>query len=341
MGLLAASDITRLNSMCPMGSKNSIGSRLTYLDTDGILKVPANGGIVYYVDTVLGSNSNDGLSWAGAFLTMTYANTLVADGDTILVRGNIAEASVTLAANRVTIRGVTPHYGSANASQGVTWLEAAKEQVQLVNVTGKGNRFENITFRGCRTDTTNTTYSLGRCVTLAAAHGTQFVNCRFQGRVGTMAAIYSAAATTDDVDIIGCEFVYWNTATYGTAILGIQAGGLAYSGWRIVGCTFNSNVQHIKLCMRGGLIQGCTFAEYGVTAAGAVDAVTTLGISLVSTSGVGGGANQVVGNYLDGAYTSTLYKVNADVSGSDNWCGNYCYEQATTAPYGLTQRNPA
>jgi len=65
-----------------------------------------------------------------------------------------------------------------------------------------------------------------------------------------------------------------------------------------------------------------------------------MGIDLRSTSGGGGGGNCVVGNYLDGAYTATLYKVNADVSGSDNWIGNYAIA-GTGAKYGVTFANPA
>jgi hypothetical protein len=295
-------------------------------------------GTTYYVDPTNGLDTNAGTSWGGAFKTMATAVATASAGDTILFRGTIAEATIAITVNNLTIRGTAPSSGS-NVAAGNVWMELAAEQTELITLSGENCHFENICFRGPSTATNNTTYSLGVCVRLSGATGTQFIGCRFQGRTNAMAAIYSAAATTDDVEIIDCEFLYWNTVTYGAAIKGVSTGGYAYSDWRIINNTFRSCVTAIQFNAKSCEIRKNTFMEYGVPAAGgAVAAVMTMGIDLRSTSGAGGGANMVTDNYLGGVYSNSLYLKNADVATSDDWAGNWTKTTTATITngYGMT-----
>ena len=57
--------------------------------------------------------------------------------------------------------------------------------------------------------------------------------CRFQGQTGSYNAIYAPTATSDNVHIVGNEFYDLNTAGNGCGILGVEAGGLSFSGWQI------------------------------------------------------------------------------------------------------------
>jgi len=320
------------------GALRSSGGAAEMLDI--LASVDSPPGNVWYVDPDTGSDGFAGLSWTEPFATMTVAVAAAEAGDTIKFRGTIAEATITVAVDNLTIRGANPAVGSSHGA-GNVWMEAAAAQTELVIVTGSNCRFSNTCFRGPSAPGV-TNYTKGVCIRLSGCYGTQFVGCRFQGRAGSLAAIYSATATSDDVDIIDCEFLYWNTLTYGAAILGASTGGLAYSGWRIIDCTFNSCVIAIAFNAKCCEIRCDRIMEFGTPAApgGAIAAVLAMGIDLRSTSGGGGGGNCVVGNYLDGAYTATLYKVNADVSGSDNWIGNYAIA-GTGATYGVTFANPA
>jgi len=341
--LLTAEQVASLNR--PLGGLLNpdiqLGDRLRNLDSDGSINgLMPPPGTTYRVKPATGSDLNSGTSWATAFATLGKAITVVVAGDTILVSGTVAEATRTLAANNVTIRGVDPCVGSNIAGQGTVWMEAAPAQTELLIVSGIGCEIENICLRGPSAAGV-TDYTKGVCIRLSGANGLTLRGCRFQGRAGSLAAIYSGVCNSDNVSVLGCDFQDFNTATYGAAILGVQAGGLGYSNWIIAGNNVSSCVIGVQLCLKCSLVRGNTIVEYGVPAAGgAVAAVLASGIDLRSTAGGGGGANQVVGNYLDGAYTATLYHVNADVAGSDNWIGNYAIA-GTGVTYGVTFANPA
>jgi len=208
------------------GALRSSGGAAEMLDI--LASVDSPPGNVWYVDPDTGSDGFAGLSWTEPFATMTVAVAAAEAGDTIKFRGTIAEATITVAVDNLTIRGANPAVGSSHGA-GNVWMEAAAAQTELVIVTGSNCRFSNTCFRGPSAPGV-TNYTKGVCIRLSGCYGTQFVGCRFQGRAGSLAAIYSATATSDDVDIIDCEFLYWNTLTYGAAILGASTGGLAYHG---------------------------------------------------------------------------------------------------------------
>ena len=121
-----------------------------------------------------------------------------------------------------------------------------------------------------------------------------------------------------------------NTSGHGQAILGVEAGGLSYSGWLIQNNRFNSNIVDIDINGRSCVLQGNIHPIGGIDSTGALGAITTKAIDL---SGTGSGGNTVTGCSLAGAYTSSLYTGGAS---QDNWAGNYAAITATYCPNGIT-----
>ena len=293
--------------------------------------IQLTGGNSWYVDTVNGNDANSGTA-SSPFKTFAKANTSASALDTIWVRGSLNEAATITAKDGLKILGwgTTPHAAK--------WTSATDTNTLTIS-SSNGVMVAGIDFAP-------PPYTAQRniaSIVLSNAPYTRIVGNRFQGQVGSQNAIYSPVCNSDNVVISGNEFLYMNTVTYGTAILGVSTGGLAYSDWRIMGNTFDSCVIAIKFNAKCAVITDNIIKEYGLESAvagGAIAAVLALGISLVSTFGGGGGANYVTRNLLGGAYTATLYKVNGDVAGSDNWLGNTCVA-GTGAATSFSTLNPA
>ena len=280
-----------------------------------VLAALAPPGTVYCVNSVTGVDTNPGKSWGTPLLTITAAAALAVAGDTILIKGSFTEA-VTISVAGVSIigAGTTPKQSQWTAAADAVCLTLAAEHC----------RVENIYFRP-------PAYAANRAtsaITLSNAGHSRIIGNRFQGKTGSQIAIYSPVCNSDNVHIIGNEFYYLNTVTYGAAILGVEAGGLSYSGWRIERNVFNSCVIAIDINGRCCHILENVIATAGIAATGAGGTVLALGIDLSGTSSYG---NQVHRNNLGGAYNATLYKIGAT---GDDWGGNFNIA-------GLTAANPA
>ena len=275
-------------------------------------------GTCYYADSVNGATANDGLTWSGAKSTITEAVALAVAGDTIFVRGSFSETvTVSVAGVSIIGQGTCPK----DACQ---WTSATDTEclVMAANyITVKNIYFKPPAYTADATVT---------AIKLSSANYAKIQNCRFQGQTSSYHAIYSPVANSDNVEISGCGFYYMNTLTHGAAIVGVAGAGAGYSTWKIFNNIFNSCVTAIDLLGRQFLIHGNTIGEYGITAAGAVDAVLAMGIDL---SGTDSGANMVWGNQLGGTYGATLYAVGAS---GDQWAGNY-----NVLTGGLTAANPS
>lgn len=271
-------------------------------------------GDVYFVDSANGSDENDGTSLANAFATIAVAVAAAVAGDTIYIRGSFSEAvTVSVAGLRILGLGTTPKQAQWTAANDAVCLTIAAEHVEVRNIY-----FRPPAYAADR----------GTCaIKLSNAGHARIVGNRFQGKTGSQAAIYSPVCNSDNVHIVGNEFYYLNTATYGAAIKGVEAGGLSYSGWLIKDNVFNSCVTAIDINGRCCQIQGNTIAYAGIAATGAGGNVLAMGIDLSGTSSYG---NQVHGNYLGGTYGSGLYVVGAT---GDDWAGNYNIA-------GITAANP-
>lgn len=282
-------------------------------------------GKIIYVDGTDGLDGNNGLSWATALKTIAAANTLAVAGDSIYIKGSFSETvTVSKAGIRIVGIGVGPKQATWTSLTDTATLTIAASYVRVENVYFKPPTY-----------TASTTYGPA-AILLSSANWAYIVGCRFQGQTGSYNAIYSPVCNSDNVHIIGCEFLYMNTATSGCAILGVEADGLSYSGWVIENCIFSSCVTAININGRCCTIRGCALPTGGIVAAtGLVGTIMTLGIDL---SGTSSGGNMVFNNSLGGAYTSTLYKAGA---AGDLWRGNYVAITSTTGAYGVSVEQPA
>jgi hypothetical protein len=279
------------------------------------------GGTAYFVDSTNGVNAHDGLSWATAKLTIANAVATCAAGDTIFIKGTGFSEAVTCSKAGVRFIGVGT--GPAQA----TWTAPTVADSFCLKLTANYCLVENIKIK----PVIYVTSGVPSGIYLSGANYTFIKNNRFQGQVGSYVAIYSPVCDSDNVQILNNEFLYMNTATYGAAIQGVEAGGLSYSGWHIENNYFNSCTIDIDICGRACVLRGNVHPIGGITAAGAVNAaVTGLAIDL---SGTSSGGNTVTGCSLAGAYTSTLYKGGA---AGDNWAGNYAAITTTYCPNGIS-----
>lgn len=280
-----------------------------------LLALSRQKGATWYVDSTI-SASGAGQSWATAWKTITEAVAAAAAGDTIIMRGSFTEAVTCSTAG---IRFI----GAGTNPNECVWTGAADAVCLTLNAANC--LVENVKFRPpARTSGTPAAISLG-----TAASYTTIRKCRFQGQATSYYAIYSPATGADNVVIEDNEFIYMNTATYGSAIYGVNTAN-AYSAWKILRNIFNSCVVAIDLSGRCCQIIDNVLAEYGNNSSSAIAAVMTTGIHL---DGSGSGANIVTKNQLGGTYNATLYKVG---TAGDQWAGNF-----NVLTGGVTADNPA
>ena len=262
-------------------------------------------GDVFFVDSASGRDGNDGSSKRRPLLTIARAVALASAGDTILIRGTFSEAVTVTGKAGLRIIGV-----GSNSSEAL-W-QGATDTVSLTIAANANCWIENIRFRP-------NTYTAGVPAAIhltGASKQTYIVNCRFQGRGGSWYAIYSDGQS-DNLHILDCEFVYNNTATYGTAIK--SSGAADLSGVVIQGNLFHSNLNDIVAPMRQSIIRNNVFASTGLLAAGSAG-VTVLGIDI---HGAATGLNIVTGNFIGGLYHQACYYGGT----ADHWAGNYCVDR--------------
>lgn len=273
--------------------------------------IPVTSGNYYFVNGTTGVDGNSGLNAAEATKTIGAAVTKAKTNDVVLVMpGTYSEVVV------ASVAGV--HIIAVGTIHSVIWTSAtdtASLTIGASNIEVAGFYFKPPVF----------TAGTPTAILLSSANYANIHDNRFQGQTGSYNAIYSPVCNSDNVIIANNDFEYMNTASNGAAILGVEAGGLSYSDWKILGNKFSSCVTAVNINGRVCLVQGNHFLIEGITAAGAIGAVCTLALDL---SGTSSGANGVHGNYLGGAYSATLYKVGVTV---DDWAGNFNIAGITTA----------
>jgi hypothetical protein len=276
-------------------------------------------GKILYVDSSVTASGN-GKSWARAYKTITEAVAAASANDVIMLVGTFTEA-VTVATAGLTF------IGAGSTANGNIWMESAAGDT-LVTLNAARCQFHNIRFRIPTTG--------GTGIALGAAGYTIIEDCRFQGRLNSYYAI-SNVGTADDCKILNCEFLYNNTATYGTAIYGsTYAADITGSGWVIAGNLFHSNLRHVYTRLRQAYIHDNTFVENGLGPAGAVLAATTK----LNLSGAQSNWNVVTKNVMLGDYSNTGgYTAGTE----DNWAGNFSDDiaEAEVTDFGTTSTVPA
>ena len=274
----------------------------------------------WFVDSTV-STGRDGSSWGNACKTLAAVYAKAAAGDTIYMKGSFNEAV------NCTKEGLS-FVGVGNRNRQCLWTAPTGAAAYCLTAGAAYINVQGIYFKA-------PAYSVSGVPAALKLSGANYLTvngCKFQGQIASYNAIYSAVCDSDNVTIEDCEFNYFNTATNGCAILGVEAGGLSYSGWKLERCKFGSNLKHLNVNMRNSWIHDCTFPVGGIDPAGAMQAaLTDLCIDLSGTSS--GGNHVGPGNSFGGAYTSSLYVGGA---AADNWAGNYGAITATYCPNGIT-----
>ena len=284
-----------------------LGSGSWVTSQSGIM-LPANN---WYVNSSTGSDANDGKTWGTAFATIAAAVAAASAGDRIFILGTDFSEAVTVSLAGLAIIGVGTGPNMA------TWTAAA--DAICLTLAATDCVVAGIKFRP-------PAYSTGTpaAIELSSASYARILGNRFQGKTSSYMAIYSPVCNSDNVLIEGNEFLYMNniTTVYGSCILGVEAGGLSYSAWKIRNNDFNAPVEGININGRVCLIEGNHFRVNGINADGTTGAVTGSAGSkkMIDLSGTNSYGNHLHGNYLGGAYTSTLYAKSAS---GDDWAGNF------------------
>jgi hypothetical protein len=281
-----------------------------------ILPMAQDYGNVYYVDSVNGSNSNSGKSWAKAFLTIAYAVSVVSAGDTIVLIGTTFSEAVTC--TKAGIRFM----GAGTGPVMTTWTAPTVAGSFCLKLSGANCSIENIKFR----PVIYTTSGIPAAIRLTTgANYTKIKNCRFQGQPGSIAAIYADAAV-DNVQILDNEFLYLNNVTtspYGCGIYGTTT----CASWIIRRNTFNSCRAAIIIAAHCFIIADNIIKYYGLRADNTYNTVLAMGIDLSA----GYGCNTIANNQLGGAYSNSLY---VKAATGDEWAGNWTLSTTGTITNG-------
>lgn len=278
--------------------------------------VPITSGVYWFVDGVNGNDGAVGMSMNAPLKTIKAANAQAQANDVIIVLPGAYTDVITVTKSGLHIIAVGALHSTSwtSVTDTISCLISGASQVEIAGFYFKPP-----------------VYSAGApaSIQLANAPYANIHNNRFQGQTGSYYAIYSPVCNSDNVTIANNDFEYMNTASHGSGIYCIEAGGLSYSDWVIKGNKFSSCVTAVYLNGRVCLVQGNHFAQEGINASGSVASVTTTKLSLAGVSGTSSGANLVHGNYFGGTYSAAGgYIVGVTV---DDWSGNYVIAGITTA----------
>lgn len=164
-----------------------------------------NQGTVYYVDNNSGSDTNDGLGWSQAVLTIAKAMELshlkiatsphYADRNKILVRGDDFDEDWTDLAQKTDVVGV----GSDDGNKGPRILGNHVIDATASGFNYNGCRFINMTF-------VNQT-AADIFVVPTGHHGLEWIGCRFESNSSVLAPSAIDITACHDTRIVGCEFI--------------------------------------------------------------------------------------------------------------------------------------
>lgn len=282
---------------------------------------PAFYGTSYFVDAVNGSDSNSGLSWGDAFVTISKAFTTIATGDRIFLAGRFRE-QLTAPAQvfDVGIYGVshnTRHPDSTPANGNLVparWdvPATATASTPLLIIQQQGWHVENILFTGSSTDTVD-------CIQLLrnsdsgnserdASH-TTITKCRFQG--GRYGIVDSGGCAR--IRIIDNEFLLFSSSGDRAITYVIGAGVGTRWGWKIIGNDFTGNLSDIVLASAGAKIYSNTFNAV------ALDVTNTVAIDTTGGSYNSFRFNDMCFTASGAGQSARLTFVSTDLVGPNYW----------------------
>lgn len=285
-------------------------------------------GTNWYVDTVNGSDLNDGLSWETAFATMGRA--FYVDGaaasdpnldanDRIYFVGIVREqlTAPLVGANGDTLTGVAiigAAQGGVRDDDASKWTYPASGAVAggaLLEVTQQGWGVYNFLMTPEPTG--------GACIltpntgTAATGEGGHLIarGMRFVGiDVTTTYGIHDPDGC-GFFDIQDCQFFLLTTGIYNSA-----TPNAIPLGWKVIGNRFISNTNHISMSSTDGIFQNNIF----VTEA-------TVNIDLIAVAGQGA-TNVVTGNVFHNAAADITSSDGYQGSLTDVWTQNFATDQA-------------
>lgn len=252
----------------------------------------------WWVDGNLGAPSQSGEDRSAPLKTMAAALAKVASGDTIHVRGNIAE-NLTAPAGifGVTIIGPSPRMRHPDAHTGnngytsMVW-KAAVQTDPLFIVRQQGWQFVNILFDAPTSD------ACLEFIRDAAAGDSErdsshaaVIECRFVS--GATGILISGGENVFNVHVLNSTFSGLTDA--------IDSPGAYAHEWQIINNKFLNNTNHIDSGFTNSVIQHNTFGKF-----------TTMAIDLS-----GGATNSVNWNSFSGDYDAKYLG-----GTSDDWSGN-------------------
>jgi hypothetical protein len=282
------------------------GIKQLFADIYSVIPGIAPRGEIYFVDANNGSDSNDGLGWDSAWLTLAHACATVASGDTIVARGEFTENVTTTAGSAdVTITGVSNQHRHADDHplngelMPFTWKAATN--APLLQLRNPGWRLENILFAA---HASNYAIEMDRTAdedeTEQDASHLSVIGCRFASGAGGIN------------DTGGCFNVLVKDNTFQAltsfCILGVGNIGNGQKQWRILDNHFTGFTNGVKIAANECVIKGNFFTDGGTPG-------TTVVLNTVNALAAD---NFVVDNYFQ---TATANFATPDIEGNatDVW----------------------
>ena len=266
--------------------------------------MPAYKGKSFYVDSIAGSNSNNGKSWDKSFRTLTYALTKVDDYSTLWASGRFQE--------QVVVPQGLDYFSlmSGSRMRRSAHIEGS-DTAPLVDVYAQNFYMEGF-YLEPNNDAAAVRLVRGTSEAEGEANGATLVNLEiWTGRYGI-----DFKAAPHDVAILGGSIRNLR-ATGATAIIVSSASETFPKKAYIYGVRLQGNVNHIVGAFSDSVIEACKVAD------GANNAATTQKIDLLN-----GTDNQVMGNWLGGTYSiAGGYRAGTN----DDWVGNFLAGGISTA----------
>lgn len=276
---------------------------------------PAGQAKTYYVDSDSGVDTNSGRSWGRAKLTIAaVVNLLVADGDTVYIRGVTAFSEAVTSKDGIDNVKII---GVSGSKRGPQWASDATGTPAL-KIDGEKNwEIYNMRFQAF-------TASTVACLHVIDGRGLIVDNCYFHGGGNAHSAICLDGSAPQSV-IRNSHFMEFYTISHGNSGNNYEATiwGTNYTQSAVhvdlINNNFVDNVDHVKL-----QAVGCRIIDNTFTKASLLQDATIVLDLLCSGSSHGG--NTVSGNTFDNT-SADLTVANGYLFGTDDAiAGNFCLD---------------